>query len=236
MDIGRPDDRLRPPPRIRHRSDRTAETSSGITSQRIQRRSWHSGQAHLTGFNLAEWLCRTADRVDPPRVPGSHHRFLARSIYAGNSSGSADRSNQIAPHPRQTPGLRFRYIAGSLQSRGRCRALSRTEGRARRGFSYRGAGKVRRRIRRLVRSRFFNNARTATRNLDLPLIIGDPHLFTAPLLHRRILASAWRPQRGLFFGIRRCVGGFFILGRDFRAGRGHGFLWTRASPEISANL
>ena len=43
---------------------------------------------------------------------------------------------------------------------------------------YRGA--LRRRIRRLVRSRVFNNARTATRNLDLPLAIGDPHLLTAP--------------------------------------------------------
>jgi hypothetical protein len=24
---------------------------------------------------LAKWLCRTADRIDPPRVPGSCHRF-----------------------------------------------------------------------------------------------------------------------------------------------------------------
>jgi hypothetical protein len=39
---------------------------------------------------------------------------------------------------------------------------------------YRGA--LRRRIRRLVRSRLFNNARTATRNLDLPLAICDPIL------------------------------------------------------------
>jgi hypothetical protein len=37
---------------------------------------------------------------------------------------------------------------------------------------YLGVGKVRRRIRRLVLSRVFNNARTATRNLDLPLAIG----------------------------------------------------------------
>ena len=28
-----------------------------------------------TGFTLAEWLCRTADRVDPPRVLGSYRRF-----------------------------------------------------------------------------------------------------------------------------------------------------------------
>jgi hypothetical protein len=66
---------------------------------------------------------------------------------------------------------------------------------------YRGA--LRRRIRRLVRSRVFNNARTATRNLDLPLAIGDPIATQLFLLHRRILASAWRPQRRPFSGIRR---------------------------------
>ena len=44
---------------------------------------------------------------------------------------------------------------------------------------YRGA--LRRRIRRLVRSRLFNNARTATRNLDLPLAIFDPILVPALL-------------------------------------------------------
>ena len=61
---------------------------------------------------------------------------------------------------------------------------------------YRGA--LRRRIRRLVRSRVFNNARTATRNLDLPLAIDDPIATQLFLLHRRILASAWRPQRQTF--------------------------------------
>ena len=58
---------------------------------------------------------------------------------------------------------------------------------------YRGA--LRRRMRRLVRSRVFNNARTATRNLDLPLAIGDPIAAQLFLLPRWILASAWRPQR-----------------------------------------
>jgi hypothetical protein len=48
-------------------------------------------------------------------------------------------------------------------------------------FSYRRVGKVRRRIRRLVRSRVFNSARTATRNLDLPLAICDPILVPALL-------------------------------------------------------
>ena len=63
---------------------------------------------------------------------------------------------------------------------------------------YRGAGKVRRRIRRLVRSRVFNNARTATRNLDLP--IGAPLISSTALssVHRLIPASARRPQRRSF--------------------------------------
>jgi hypothetical protein len=72
---------------------------------------------------------------------------------------------------------------------------------------YRGAR--RRRIRRLVRSRVFNNARTATRNLDLPLAIGDPIATRLFLLHRRILASAWRPQRWAFSGIRRLPAALF---------------------------
>jgi hypothetical protein len=42
-------------------------------------------------------------------------------------------------------------------------------------FTYRGAGTVRRRTRRRVRPRVFSNARTATRNRDLPLAIRRPH-------------------------------------------------------------
>jgi hypothetical protein len=41
----------------------------------------HPGQAHRTGLALAEWLCRTADRIDPTRVRGPFH-VLARRIYA----------------------------------------------------------------------------------------------------------------------------------------------------------
>ena len=33
----------------------------------------HPGQADGISFTLAEWLCRTADRVDPTRVGGPHH-------------------------------------------------------------------------------------------------------------------------------------------------------------------
>ena len=46
----------------------------GILTRRL-RCHGHSGQAYRTGFTLAEWLCRTADRVDPPRVLGSYRRF-----------------------------------------------------------------------------------------------------------------------------------------------------------------
>jgi hypothetical protein len=38
-------------------------------------RHWDSGQAYFTSFTLAERLCRTADRVDPPRVLGSYRGF-----------------------------------------------------------------------------------------------------------------------------------------------------------------
>jgi hypothetical protein len=48
--------------------------------------------------------------------------------------------------------------------------------------------------------RVFNNARAATRNLDLPLAIGDPIATQLFLLHRWILASAWRPQWRVFLG------------------------------------
>jgi len=35
----------------------------------------YPGQAHRAGLALAEWLCRTADRVDPARVRGSFYRL-----------------------------------------------------------------------------------------------------------------------------------------------------------------
>jgi len=116
---------------------------------------------------------------------------------------TAVRLNLITCSARKLPTAR------SLKSRGRCSAQSRAEGRAPRAFSYRGAGKVRRRIRRLVRSRFFNNARTATRNLDLPLAIGDPH----PRPSSSYCIGGFWPVHGghrqAFFGIRRRSGGFF---------------------------
>ena len=38
-------------------------------------RHGYSGQAYRTDLALAEWLCRTADWIDPTRVPGPFHRF-----------------------------------------------------------------------------------------------------------------------------------------------------------------
>ena len=61
---------------------------------------------------------------------------------------------------------------------------------------YRGG--LRQRMRRLVRPRVFNNARTASRNRDLA--IRAPSSPSCFLFHRRILASAWRPQRRVFLG------------------------------------
>jgi hypothetical protein len=60
---------------------------------------------------------------------------------------------------------------------------------------YRGA--LRRRIRRLVRSRLFNNVRTATRNLDLPLAIATPPTGSPALCRdRNDSGSVWRQQGG----------------------------------------
>jgi len=55
---------------------------------------------------------------------------------------------------------------------------------------YRGA--LRRRMRRLARSRVFNNARTASRNRDLPLAMEDPHLTHQPVY----CIGGFRPVHG----------------------------------------
>jgi hypothetical protein len=59
---------------------------------------------------------------------------------------------------------------------------------------YRGA--LRRRIRRLVRSRLFNNVRTATRNLDLPLAIATPPTGSSALCRDRNDSGSVRRQQG----------------------------------------
>ena len=44
-----------------------------LVTRRIARHG-HPGQADRAGLSLAEWLCRTPDRVDPARVRGPFHR------------------------------------------------------------------------------------------------------------------------------------------------------------------
>ena len=50
----------------------------------------HPGQAYCTGLALAEWLCRTADRIDPTRVRGPFDRL---------------RRGASAPHPANLRSL-----------------------------------------------------------------------------------------------------------------------------------
>src|SRR3979490_2107593 len=56
-------------------------TGSMAASSRADCAPWHPGQAHRTSLALAEWLCRTADRIDPARVCGPHH-CLGRDAFA----------------------------------------------------------------------------------------------------------------------------------------------------------
>jgi len=46
---------------------------------------WASGTAYRTGLTQAEWLCRTADRIDPSRVSRSCHH-PGRSTFASDSA------------------------------------------------------------------------------------------------------------------------------------------------------
>jgi hypothetical protein len=88
-------------------------------------RHGHPGQAYCTSLALAEWLCGTADRIDPARLCGPHH-YLGRGASAPNSEilrrllqlrqnasilaqgcagfspGSANRCDQFTRHPGRT--------------------------------------------------------------------------------------------------------------------------------------
>ena len=182
---------------------------------------------------------RLADRltVDPTECCGRCALAtwpLPNRLEAFFSQGVIRDSGSIELDHVQRPQAAHRQIIA--KSRGRCSAQSRAEGRAPRAFSYRGAGKVRRRIRRLVRSRFFNNARTATRNLDLPLAIGDP----PPRPSSSYCIGGFWPvhggHNGRLFLSSADAPAAFLIGQRFSDRRGHGFLRTRTSPAISASL
>ena len=100
-------------------------------------RHGHSGHANCTSLTLAEWLCRTVDRIDPARVLGPRYCFgrgtsapdskiIRRllqlrqnaSVFAQGcadfSSDSSDRIHSFTPDPRRAspslrPSLSFRY-------------------------------------------------------------------------------------------------------------------------------
>src|SRR5712671_5941660 len=52
----------------------------GAVVTRLSRGHGHSGQTDCTGLALAEWLCRTADRIDPARVFWTTSLSRARHI------------------------------------------------------------------------------------------------------------------------------------------------------------
>src|SRR6202521_2407079 len=104
----------------------------------------YSRQAHCTSFTLAEWLCRTADRIDPARVFGPHHclgqgtsasdseklcgllqrRENASGIEQGCaclSPGSAIRRHKFARHTGRTSSS----IRSDLDSRYTCASTLR---------------------------------------------------------------------------------------------------------------
>src|SRR5580700_6668278 len=86
---------------------------------------WAFETNRCTGLTLAEWLCRTTDRIDPARVFGSHYclgrgtsapevNFLCRllqlrqnaSVFvqgcADFPSDSSDRNHSFTTHPWRT--------------------------------------------------------------------------------------------------------------------------------------
>ena len=78
-----------------------------VVTRRIARHG-HPGQAYCAGLALAEWLCRTADRIDPARVRGPFHR-LGRGA--------------SAPHPASLCSLLQRHQNASVIGQ-RCAGLA----------------------------------------------------------------------------------------------------------------
>src|SRR5215475_3630327 len=75
-------------PRRAHKIDRAAfALDANPDWQRCHTkiaRAGHPGQAYRTSLALAEWLCRTADRIDPAGMCGPRH-CLGRGPPAPNS-------------------------------------------------------------------------------------------------------------------------------------------------------
>src|SRR5258708_924659 len=95
-----------------------------------------SRQAHCTSLTLAEWLCRTADRIDPARVFGSRH-CLGPGTSAPNSEklcGLLQWRENASVSKQRCAGL----SAGSAIRRHKLtRPLGRTSSPLRSGLSFR---------------------------------------------------------------------------------------------------
>jgi hypothetical protein len=69
----------------RHATSFATGIGSMVLSSNTDYAPWDPGQAHRAGLALAEWFCRTADRVDPARMCGSFNR-LRRGTSAADSA------------------------------------------------------------------------------------------------------------------------------------------------------
>jgi uncharacterized lipoprotein len=114
-----------------------AKTCPMLTHKRLATDDADILLRYHTSLSLAEWLCRTVDRIDPARVLGPRYCFgrgtsasdsaiLCRLLqlrqnasvfaqgYADFSSDSSDRNHSFTPDPRRAspslrPTLSFRY-------------------------------------------------------------------------------------------------------------------------------
>jgi hypothetical protein len=76
-------------------------------------------EAHRTGFTLAEWLCRTADRIDPARVL-DHIIVLGEAHLRGILKFYADYYNGVRTHlslEKDSPVSRAVERAGHIRCR-----------------------------------------------------------------------------------------------------------------------
>src|ERR1700745_4131302 len=79
----------------------------------------HPGQAYRTSFALAEWLFRTAGRINPTRVCRPHNR-LGRDAFASGPESYADYYNSLRTHRslnKDTPVSRPVQRTGVISSR-----------------------------------------------------------------------------------------------------------------------
>jgi hypothetical protein len=94
-----------------------------IVTRRL--RHGHPGQADGISFTLAEWLCRTADRIDPTGVCGPHHclwrgapapdsAIVCLLLQRDQNSPVMDKDAPISRPVQRTGVINSRAILGGL--------------------------------------------------------------------------------------------------------------------------